>query len=233
MRDDFGGLFAASPALLRRDPTPAEVAGGLACGAAGKDFWNENWFALSSVLAELNTILDTAGIAPDESLSNQLMGALAKVIPSQSKSIFNVARITTQNRVSMSAAASGALVDAITGYTYTKRSSTSLIIAWASFQAYSTSANGAITQRFGVGSGYDEAGTTSGLTLIGTSQPLQLASSPIFFISGVPSGVQSVTHKFKRDDNASWTTIFNPVASDVSGYRTPNTANYVLAEVES
>jgi hypothetical protein len=78
MRADFGGLFAASPASLRRDPTAQEVTGGLACGAAGRDFWNEMLFAESSLLSEAGAALAVAGITADETLTTQLAQALSR-----------------------------------------------------------------------------------------------------------------------------------------------------------
>jgi hypothetical protein len=80
MRDDFGALFAAS-ALLRDDPTASELAGGIPCGPFRQKLLNELFFASSSMLSELNTLLDTAGIAPDETQTSQLLAAIRKLAP--------------------------------------------------------------------------------------------------------------------------------------------------------
>lgn len=229
MRDDFGALWAQTPSSQRRDPTGGELGGGFPCGALDRELWNELMFSLSSVLSELNSILDYAGITPNEGSTNQLLTAIEDVALDQvraARSMFNVKRWMTQTRVSMSATGAGVLVPAASGFTYNKQSATSIVLVWTNYQTYTPTSNGSILQRFTVGSGYDESGVVNG------TGPTQFGTSSMMFITGVGAGAQACKLEHKRDDALAWTTIFNPVASDVSGYRTPNTANFVLAEVE-
>jgi len=148
------------------------------------------------------------------------------------KTLFNVQKIVSQTRTSASGSTAGSNVTVLSGLTYTKKSPTSTLVVWGSFQTYTTTAAGAITMRLTIGSAYAEAGTTNGYTPSGSSQPISLTNSPIFFITGVGSGAQAIALAFRRDDNVSYTTVLNPTSADVSGYPTPNTLVLVVAEVE-
>lgn len=147
-------------------------------------------------------------------------------IAQAAKAPFNLKQIQSTLRTSASAASAGTLVTVFSGSSYTKQSPTSTIVAWATFQTYTTTANGAVTMRLSFGSGFADAGTTNG------TNTLQLTNSPIFFIPGLAAGPLPVTLSLRRDDNTSWTTIFNPTGSDLSGYPSPNTFNLIVAEVE-
>ncbi|MFB0493007.1 hypothetical protein ABIE45_005593 [Methylobacterium sp. OAE515] len=86
MRDDFGSLFALN-AALRSDPSASVLANGLPCGPFDQKLLNELFFTLSSTLSELNTVLDTANIVPDETAVNQLVSAIAKIAAANSPTI--------------------------------------------------------------------------------------------------------------------------------------------------
>lgn len=156
----------------------------------------------------------------------------ATPIVQAAKAPFNLKQLQTTLRTSASAASAGTLVTVLSGLTYTKQSPTSTIIAWLTFQTYTTTQNGAVTMRFNVGSGFADAGLTNGFTPAGSSQPYSFGNSPIFFIPGLGAGAQNITLSFRRDDNGPWTTILNPTGSDVLGYPSPNTTNIIIAEVE-
>lgn len=148
------------------------------------------------------------------------------------KALYNVQKLSSTARMSASAAASGQNVTVLSGLNYTKKSPTSLLMIWGSFQTYSPGSFGAITMRLTVGTNYAEAGTTNGYTPSGGSGIVQLTNSPIFFITGVGTGQQAITLALRRDDSASWTTILNPIGTDASGYPTPNTLSLIIGEVE-
>lgn len=153
------------------------------------------------------------------------------------KALFNVQRLTSNTRVSMSAAAAGTFVTGMTGLAYVKKSPTSRLIVWSNFTVYTPVVvgvgNSAVTQRLVVGSAFDEASVSSGFLLPGGSNPpFTIGSNPIFFIDNLPAGNQSVSLMFKRDDNLPWTSIFNPNNTDVSGLPTTPVAKFIFAEVE-
>lgn len=240
MRDDFGGLFAASPATLRRDPTTAEVAGGLACGAAGRDFWNEMLFSISSLLAETNTILDAAAIPADESKTDQLLAALRKAVPAGAKIPFNERLFMLPTRVSMSLPANSAGVS-VTGasVTFPKVSATSRLIAQGAFTCYSPIIIGqgaaAVTQRLRASIGatvlQDEVTVSTG-ALIGTNAPFHVGNNPVWAIDGLPIGNITLDILFRRDDNLAWTTVVNPTGADVPGFPSPNVGKLIVKEEE-
>ena len=98
------------------------------------------------------------------------------------KSPFNLKQIQSTLRTSASAASAGTLVTVFSGTNYTKQSATSTIIAWATFQTYTTTQNGAVTMRLSFGSGFADAGTTNGYTPSGAfpmSQLLPLIQPPL------------------------------------------------------
>jgi hypothetical protein len=176
------------------------------------------------------SVADNNATDPEGGASQSWIG----LSPSAAKTIFNVQRLSTTTRTVMSGSGAGILVNGITGLSYTKQSATSLVLVWAAYTTYQGfdlgTANGATTARLNVGSFYDEVQTTSGFQISGT--PFQLGSAPIFFLDGVPAGVQAVSLQFKRADNLAWSTIVAPTGADVSGLPTPNVSKFIFAEVE-
>lgn len=200
--------------ILKRDGT-APAAGDIAAGIRMRLIFDGAAYRLS-------------GVATSDGASTSNATSIAQA----AKTLFNIQKIVSQTRTSASGSTSGTNVTALSGLTYTKKSATSTLVVWGNFQTYTPGTVGAITGRLTVGSSFAEAGLTNGYTPAGGSQPVQLANSPIYFITGVGAGAQAITLALRRDDNGAWTTILNPTGADVSGYPTPNTLVLVVAEVE-
>lgn len=235
MRDDFGGLFALGPATLRRDPTSAEVAGGLACGASGKDFWNEILFTESSILSELNTILDAAGIGPDETRVDQLLAALTKIVPAQSKSIFNVRQFQTNTRVSAAGSNAGQQTVVWSGITYTKKSATSLVLCWGNFQTAISFTPSGNTGPYGAAQIALTLGTATSTFGIANSYPgFSYFNNFAQVFSNPGAGDRPISVGLQRPDANPWTNVFNPTSgADSSGtFPAMNVATLIFAEVE-
>jgi hypothetical protein len=79
MKNKLSGLWAASPSSQRREPSNSEITGGFPCGAADQKLFNEEFYRLTGIEAELINFLVYMGFTPDEADLKQILKALIKL----------------------------------------------------------------------------------------------------------------------------------------------------------
>jgi hypothetical protein len=134
MKSGFASPWAASPSTLRRDPTTTEQTTGIPCGPFDVKMWNEMFYRLTLLDAELQSILSAAGITPNEADTAQVLKALKG-------SIVSIVPVFTSGSVTVPTGATQVLVE-----------------AWGA-----TGAGGAGTVTGAAGSGAGGAGAAAGL----------------------------------------------------------------------
>lgn len=80
MKQKFPALWAEAPASLRRDATPAELAGGFPCGPLDLQLFNELMFRLAELNAEVDYVTTQTGQTPSAGDTTQLWGAFKAVL---------------------------------------------------------------------------------------------------------------------------------------------------------
>jgi hypothetical protein len=79
MKDKFTSLFAPSN-TDRRDPTGVELASGIQCGPFDRAAFNEMFYRLSAVNAEIVNVITAAGITPSATVLTQLHDAIELLV---------------------------------------------------------------------------------------------------------------------------------------------------------
>ncbi|MGU3475629.1 hypothetical protein [Methylobacterium sp. D48H] len=150
------------------------------------------------------------------------------------KSLFNVIPFQNTTRTSMNATGANVLVTPWNGFIYNKKSPTSNILIIGNFQTFTPGSFGCTRVRFTVGNQIFDTGLSNGVlqSASGAAGSLAFGNSPVIPIRNLPVGAQSCAMSFFRTDGATWTTVFNPTASDVADYPPTNTVTLLLMEVE-
>lgn len=157
--------------------------------------------------------------------------------PSAAKTPFNYQASTSPTRTVASASSSGTQVPVLTGLTYTKKSATSNLVATLGFQSYAPVqagvGNAAATARLVPSSGsFADFGLNSTFIQSNGSIGGSGTNTPTLVLTGVPAGPITLSLTYRRDDNLSWTTIFNPNSSDAPGSNPNPLSSFFLYEYE-
>lgn len=185
--------------------------------------------AIEDPQRELDHLITFAGLTPTNGDLQQVRKAVQAMVGPQLaalKSIQNVQKFNTSTRVSMSTAGANVKVTGWSGFNYTKKSPTSLLLVWGDFICRSPGASGCTL--FDLNIGPSSTAFTGSNAITGTAIKNTLVQS----IAGLPAGTHACSIGFYRNDATSWTTVFNPTNSDESGYATVPNATLIFAEVE-
>lgn len=112
MKDKFTSLFAPE-AGDRRDPSGVELANGIQCGPFDRAAFNEMFYRLSGMNAEIVNVITGAGIVPSATVLTQLRDAIAGMIEDAAPTIDLSGYVTTAALIV--ALSGGVMADTIRG----------------------------------------------------------------------------------------------------------------------
>jgi hypothetical protein len=156
--------------------------------------------------------------------------ASAQTVVQAAKAVFNAQQFNTSVRAPLSQQGAGAVAVGWTGFSYTKSSSTSLILVWAEFMCRTAGANGPTLFHLNFGSNAYEV--TASNAVPGTAIKNTIVRTLGTKTSPLAKATYNCSLDFYRNDSTAWTTVFNPSNADESGYTSTPVATLIFAEVE-
>ncbi|MGU3387296.1 hypothetical protein ACLBYG_22490 [Methylobacterium sp. D53M] len=199
-------------ALLKRDGS-APAAGDIAAGNRFRIIFDGAAYRLAG-----------PALSDGASTSN------ATPIAQAAKAIFNVQQFNTSTRVPLSQSGVGAVAVGWTGFSYAKKSPTSLVLVWAEFMCRTASSNGPTLFHLNFGANAYEI--TASNAIPGTAIKNTIVRTLGTKASPLAAATYNCSLDFYRNDATAWTTVFNPNNTDESGYASVPVATLVFAEVE-